>query len=71
MLYNIIGFYCGTKIVKEKRLGPVPLKTKKTKLHQRRSVEKFMDSAVVDSAGGIDLERSKRPARLLPDYLLL
>jgi len=53
------------KIVKEKRLGPIPLKTKETKLRQRRSVEKLMDS--VD---GIGLERSKRPARLLPHHLL-
>jgi len=28
-----------------------------------------MDS-VVDFAGGIDLERSKRPARLLPHHIL-
>jgi len=57
------------KIVKEKRLGPIPLKTKETEHRQRRSVEKLMDS-VVDSVDGIGLERSKRPARLLPHHLL-
>ena len=58
------------KIVKEKRLGPVSFKSKENKLHQRRSVEKLMEP-VLDSAGGIAfLERSKRPARLLPYHLL-
>jgi len=61
----------GGEIVKEKRLGTVHLKpNKEIKLHQRRSVEKLMET-VVDSTGVITfLERSKRPARLLPYHLL-
>jgi len=59
------------KLVQEKRLGPVPLKTKVTKLHERRSIIEILMDSIVKSTSEMDLERSKRPGRLLPFHLLL
>jgi len=59
----------GKKKVKEKRLGFIQLDTNFKKFQQRRSIATFMESSV-ETINKIDLERSKRPGRLLPLQLL-
>jgi len=67
-IYVLLYYFFMEQIVKEKRLGPIPLKIKETKLHQRRSVEAFLHSKI--ELDQIELERSKRPIRLLPLHIL-
>ena len=57
-------------IVEEKRLGHISFKPSLRKSYQRRSVESFVEFSVQTIDTEIDMERWKRPGRLLPLQLL-
>jgi len=70
-MFNFIVycFYFMIWIVKEKRLGFIPLKYSAVKSHRRRFIQNLIMIPKVE-VDEIAMERPKRPVRLLPSHLL-